>query len=140
MLKNIDPLLNGQLLAILDDMGHGNEIVIADANFGAANVAQRLVDLPGTTATALVDAILSVFPLDDFVEDPMAVMQAPPETRPMYDAFQASADKAEGRSITIAEIDPAEFVERTRRAYAVIASGERRLYGNVLLRKGVLRP
>lgn len=140
MLKNIDPLLNGQLLAILDDMGHGNEIVIADANFGAANVAQRLVDLPGTTATALVEAILSVFPLDDFVDDPMAVMQAPDETRPMYDAFQASADRAEGRRITIAEIDPAEFVERTRRAYAVIASGERRLYGNVLLRKGVLRP
>ncbi|WP_061935140.1 RbsD/FucU family protein [Aureimonas sp. AU22] len=140
MLKTIDPLLNGQLLAILDDMGHGNEIVIADANFGAANVAQRLVDLPGTTATALVDAILSVFPLDDFVEDPMAVMKAPDETRPMYDAFQASADRAEGRAITIAEIDPAEFVERTRRAYAVIASGERRLYGNVVLRKGVLRP
>ncbi len=140
MLKTIDPLLNGQLLAILDDMGHGNEIVIADANFGAANVAQRLVDLPGTTATELVDAILSVFPLDDFVDDPMAVMQAPPETRSMYDAFQASADKAEGRRITISEMDPAAFVERTRNAYAVIASGERRLYGNVLLRKGVLRP
>ncbi|KTR03131.1 ribose ABC transporter [Aureimonas ureilytica] len=140
MLKSIHPLLNGQLLAILDDMGHGNEIVIADANFGAAHVAQRLIDLPGTTATDLVDAILSVFPLDDFVDSPMAVMTAPPETRPMYDAFQASADRAEGRKVTVSEIEPAVFVERTRAAYAVIASGERRLYGNVLLRKGVLRP
>lgn len=140
MLKSIDPLLNGDLLAVLDDMGHGNEIVIADANFGAANVAERLIDLPGTTATGLLDAILSVFPLDDFVDRPMAVMKAPPETRPLYDAFQASADAAEGRTVGIAELEPADFVARTRDAYAVIASGERRLYGNILLRKGVIRP
>ncbi|GGD98990.1 transporter [Aureimonas endophytica] len=140
MLKSIHPLLNGQLLALLDDMGHGNEIVIADANFGAANVARRLVDLPGASATDLVDAILSVLPLDDFVAEPMAVMVAPPETRPIYDAFQASADRAEGRAIGIAEIEPGDFVARSREAYAVIASGERRLYGNVILRKGVIRP
>lgn len=140
MLKSIHPLLNGTLLALLDDMGHGNEIVITDANFGADNVATRLVDLPGTSATELLDAILTVFPLDDFVERPMAVMRAPTETQPMYDAFQASADKAEGRSIGIEIMEPPAFVERTRASYAVIASGERRLYGNVLLRKGVLRP
>jgi L-fucose mutarotase len=140
MLKSIHPLLNGSLLALLDDMGHGNEIVIIDANFGADNVAARLVDLPGTSATELLEAILTVFPLDDFVAQPMAVMQAPAETQSMYDAFQASADKAEGRPIGIEIMDPAAFVERTRDAYAVIASGERRLYGNVLLRKGVLRP
>lgn len=140
MLKSIDPLLNGTLLALLDDMGHGNEIVITDANFGADNVASRLIDLPGTSATELLDAILTVFPLDDFVAQPMAVMRAPAETQPMYDAFQASADKAEGRSIGIEIMDPAAFVDRARDAYAVIASGERRLYGNVLLRKGVIRP
>src|SRR4051794_10962320 len=134
MLKSIHPLLNGTLLAILDDMGHGNEIVITDANFGADNVATRLVDLPGTSATELLDAILTVFPLDDFVDQPVVVMQAPAETQPMYDAFQASADRAEGRSIGIEIMDPAAFVERARDAYAVIASGERRLYGNVLLR------
>ncbi|WP_062228011.1 RbsD/FucU family protein [Aureimonas frigidaquae] len=140
MLKNIHPLLNGDLLAILDDMGHGNEIVIADANFGAANLAQRLVDMPGADAQALLDAVLSVLPLDDFVDAPAAVMIAPDETRPVYDGFQASLDRAEGRAIGMEEIDPGVFCARTERAYAVIASGERRLYGNIILRKGVIRP
>ncbi|BAQ46302.1 MULTISPECIES: RbsD/FucU domain-containing protein [Methylobacterium] len=140
MLKTIDPLLNGQLLAILDDMGHGDEIVVADANFPSASNARRLVDLPGTTAPALLDAILSLLPLDDFVESPMAVMQAPPETRPLYDGYQASADRAEGRSIAITEMPIPEFYARTRTAYAVVRSGERRLYANFLLRKGVIYP
>ncbi|MGX7706585.1 RbsD/FucU family protein [Methylobacterium sp. Gmos1] len=140
MLKTIDPLLNGQLLALLDDMGHGDEIVIADANFPSASNARRLVDMPGTTAPALLDAILSLLPLDDFVESPVAVMQAPPETRPLYDGYQASADRAEGRPIVISEIPIPEFYARTAKAFAVIRSGERRLYANILLRKGVIYP
>ncbi|WP_062209388.1 RbsD/FucU family protein [Aureimonas sp. AU12] len=140
MLKNIDPLLNGTLLALLDDMGHGNEIAITDANFGADAVAERLVDLPGTSASDLLTAILTVFPLDDFVDKPLAVMKAPPETDAMYAEFQASADAAEGRAIGIDVIEPGEFVARAKLAYAVISSGERRLYGNIILRKGVLRP
>jgi len=115
MLKSIDPLPNGTLLAPRDDRGHGNEIVITGASFGAGNVATRLVDLPGTAATGLLDAIPTVFPLYDFVE------------KPIYDAFQASADPAEGRSNGIEIMAPATFVERMRDAYAVIASGERRL-------------
>ncbi|WP_246102759.1 RbsD/FucU family protein [Methylobacterium terricola] len=140
MLKTIDPLLSGSLLAVLDDMGHGDEIVIADANFPSASNARRLIDMPGTTAPALLDAILSVLPLDDFVESPMAVMKAPPETRPLYDGYQTSADRAERRSITITEMPPQDFYARTRDAYAVVRSGERRLYGNILLRKGVIHP
>ncbi len=140
MLKNIDPLLNGQLLAILDGMGHGDEIVIADANFPSASLARQLVDMPGTTAPALLDAILTVLPLDDFVASPVAVMTAPPETRPLYAIYRASAEQAEGRAIAFTEMPPAEFYARAAKAYAVVRSGERRLYGNILLRRGVIYP
>jgi len=139
MLKSINPILNGTLLAILDDMGHGNEIVIGDANFPSASLARRYVDMPGVSATALLEAILSVFPLDDFVEHPAAVMKAPDEAQPMYTEFAASLRKAEGRQIAVETLEPADFVLRTKEAYAMVASGERRLYGNILLRKGVLR-
>ena len=79
MLKSVDPLLTGELLAILSDMGHGDEVVITDANFPAASVARRLVRLPGSTATDVLDAVLSVLPLDDFVDRPAAAMDAPGE-------------------------------------------------------------
>ncbi|MET0258118.1 MAG: RbsD/FucU domain-containing protein [Methylobacterium sp.] len=140
MLKSIHPLLKGPLLAILADMGHGNEIAIGDANFGAANLATRLVEMPGVGADAILEAVLSLLPLDDFTDTPLAVMKGPAETKAMFDGFQAIAERAEGRPVGVETIEPAEFVARTRAAYAVISSGERRLYGNVLLRKGVVRP
>ncbi len=140
MLKSIDPLLNGTVLAILDDMGHGSEIVIADANFPAAEVARRHVELTGVPADRVLQALLSVLPLDDFVEAPAAVMRAPDEAEGMYAQFGRLIDAAEGRAIPVERLDPAAFVARARSASAVISSGERRLYGNVILRKGVIRP
>ena len=140
MLKSINPILNGTLLSILDDMGHGNEIVIGDCNFPSASLAQRYVDMPAVTATALLEAILSVFPLDDFVETPAAVMAAADEVQPLYKEFAEILNIAEGREIGVETLEPAVFVARTKEAYAVVASGERRLYGNIILRKGVIRP
>lgn len=139
MLKNIDPLLTGDLLAILSDMGHGDEIVIVDANFPAAAVARRLVRLPRITATDALDAVLSVLPLDDFVAWPAAAMQTPEGRAPIYDAFEAAMDAAEGRGVGLELIDRFAFYDRAREAYAVIATGERRLYANIVLKKGVLR-
>ena len=139
MLKSIDPLLNGTLLSILDDMGHGSEIAIADANFPAVDVARRHVELTGVSADRVLEALLSVLPLDDFVEAPAAVMVAPGEAEPMYEGFGRLIDAAEGRAVRVERIEPAAFVARARAAAAVISSGERRLYGNVLLRKGVIR-
>ncbi|SDI43337.1 RbsD/FucU family protein, partial [Salipiger marinus] len=81
MLKSVDPLLTGDLLAILRDMGHGDEIVVVDGNFPAASVAQRLVRLPGIAADRAAEAILSLLPLDDFVDQPAAAM-ASPDGRP----------------------------------------------------------
>ena len=140
MLKNIHPLLTSQLLAVLADMGHGNEIAIVDANFPAAACAERLIEMPGISATDILDAILTVLPLDDFVEQPVSYMQAPGEPLPIYDEFAASVEKGEGRKIVLAGIEPSAFYERAQNAFAVISSGERRLYGNILLRKGVIRP
>ncbi|WP_136683927.1 RbsD/FucU family protein [Falsirhodobacter xinxiangensis] len=137
MLKNVNPLLTGDLLAILSDMGHGDEVVITDANFPADAVAQRLVRLP-VSATDVLDAVLSVIPLDDFVDAPSAAMDAP-ERPAIYTDFQSAMDASEGRSVGLELIDRFEFYDRAKAAYAVIATGERRLYANIILKKGVLR-
>jgi L-fucose mutarotase len=143
MLKGLDPLLGPDLLAILAAMGHGDEIVIADANFPGASVARRLVRLDGSTAKRALEAVLSVMPLDQYVERPAAVMavvgdpQAVPET---VCEFQHLINRAEGRSVEIERIERFAFYERTTRAFAVVMTGERRLYGNVILAKGVIPP
>lgn len=139
MLKTLNPLLSGDLLAILADMGHGDEIVITDANFPADSMAQRLVRLPGISATDALKAVLSLLPLDDFVDYPAAAMDAPGETPPIYPEFEAALADAEGRPLTLEPVERFAFYERTRNAYAVIATGERRLYANIILKKGVLR-
>ncbi len=139
MLKSIHPLLTGELLAILSDMGHGDEIAITDANFIAASVARRLVRLPGVGATEVLAAVLSVFPLDDFVDRPAAAMDAPGERPAIYPEFESALQEAEGRAIALEPMERFAFYDRARAAYAVIATGERRLYANIILKKGVLR-
>jgi L-fucose mutarotase len=139
MLKSINPLLTGDLLAILSDMGHGDEIVITDANFPAASVARRLIRLPGLGATDVLAAVLSVFPLDDFVDRPAAAMDAPGERPAIYPEFESALQQAEGRAIALEHVDRFAFYNRARAAYAVIATGELRLYANIILKKGLLR-
>ena len=139
MLKTIDPLLTGELLAILADMGHGDDIAVVDANFPAAAAGTLLVQLPGLPATAVLRAILSLLPLDDFVDAPTAVMAAPGERPAIYDEFDTILATAEGRSVRVDTIDRFAFYDRARAAFAVVATGERRLYGNIILKKGVIR-
>ena len=139
MLKIIDPLLTGELLAILADMGHGDEIALVDANFPAVAAETRLVQLPGLPATDVLRAILSLLPLDDFVDEPTAVMAAPGDRPAIYDEFDTLLAHAEGRTVGVETIDRFEFYDRTRAAFAVVATGERRLYGNIILKKGVIR-
>lgn len=139
MLKNIDPLLTGKLLKILADMGHGDEVVLTDCNFPAAAVAQRLVQLPGHAATSVLQAVLSLLPLDDFVEQPAIVMQVPDGVPGIYSEFTALINGSEGRDIKLEPIDRFEFYDRAKAAYAVVSTGERRLYGNIILKKGIIR-
>lgn len=139
MLKHINPLLTGDVLALLADMGHGDELAIVDANFPADALAKRLVQLPGISATDTLSAVLSLLPLDDFVAAPTAAMDAPDGRPALYTEFDRMLAAAEGREIPIECIDRFDFYDRTRAAYAVLATGERRLYGNIILKKGVLR-
>ena len=143
MLKGLDPLLGADLLHVLRAMGHGDELVIADANFPAASMGRRLVPLHGVSATRALEAVLSVMPLDEFVDAPCARMQVvddPAAVPEVCEEFQAIIDRAEGGRFKLAGIERFAFYERARQAFAVVQTGETRLYGNVLLKMGVVRP
>jgi L-fucose mutarotase len=141
MLRGINPLLTPELLHILRAMGHGDEIVIVDANYPAKSNAKRLVRLDGANATQALDAILSVLPLDSFVDNPAHCMQVvgkPDEIPPAVAEFQMVVDRLSGFPDKVRMIDRLAFYERAKQAYAIVATGERRLYGNIMLTKGVL--
>ena len=142
MLKNIDPVLGPDLLAILRAMGHGDEIVIADANFPAAANARRLVRADGVDAVRLVRAIAALMPLDDFVPAAafrMAVVDAPGEVPPITGEFAKALAESDYTG-PIEAVERQAFYARAREAFAIVASGETRLYGNLILKKGVVRP
>ncbi|MEN3397116.1 RbsD/FucU family protein [Brucella melitensis] len=139
MLKNINPLLTGSLLAILADMGHGDDHVIVDANYPAQAAGVPVLDFPGISATQVAEAVLSLLPLDDFVDRPAAVMQAPNEMPAIFKEFEAVIEKAEGRKIPVEPIERFAFYDRARGAFAIIRTGEKRLYGNIIFKKGVIR-
>ncbi|MEM5399872.1 RbsD/FucU family protein [Paraburkholderia unamae] len=146
MLKNLDPLLNADVLQALRAMGHGDELVVCDANFPADSVARatvlgKLLRIDGADAPRAVRAILSVLPLDTFVEAPAMRMEVvgEPDTIPtVQHEAQAEVDAAEGRAVPFAPIERHAFYTRARKAYCVIATGETRGYGCFVFTKGVL--
>ncbi len=146
VLKNLDPLLNPDVLHALASMGHGDEVVICDANFPADAVARdsvlgRLLRIDGVDSPRAVRAVLSVLPLDGFVEHPALRMEivGDAQTLPAVQReAQREVDDAEGRAVPFASLERFAFYERARRAYCVIATGEARGYGCFVLKKGVL--
>jgi L-fucose mutarotase len=143
MLKNIDPLLSPDLLMMLRAMGHGDDIAIVDGNFPASAMARRLIRLDGLSVTSVADAVLSVMPLDDFVPEAawrMEVVGDPDAEQPIFDEFRKIIAAREGERFRLASLERFAFYERARAAYAIVATGEARLYGNIILRKGVIRP
>lgn len=141
MLRGIDPILSPELLKILRAMGHGDEIVIADANFPAESNARRLVRLDGIDAGRVVRAVLSVMPLDSFVDDPaasMAPVDDPASVPAVVSLFQQVVDEVADKPARIVPVERFAFYERARAAYAIVATGEGRHYGNLILKKGVL--
>ncbi len=143
MLRNIDPILSPDLLAILASMGHGDEIVIADANFPGDSCAQRLVRLDGIDAVRTLRAVLSIMPLDSFVADravSMAVVDDPGAVPPVVAMFQQAINEVADHPAPIQLIERFAFYDRSRAAYAIVQTGETRLYGNVILKKGVIFP
>lgn len=143
MLKGIDPLLSADLLHVLRSMGHGDDVVVADANFPAVAMAKRLVRLDGASGPRALEAILSVVSLDDFVDQPCARIEVvgDPEAEPeVCREYQRIIDAAEDGRFKLAKIERFTFYERARLAFAVVQTGEVRLYGCVLLKMGVIRP
>lgn len=141
MLKNIDPLLNADLLHVLAAMGHGDDIALVDRNFPATANARRLIRLDGADVVAVGRAVLSVFPLDSFVDHPVRRMQMvgkPDEVPPVQQDFQRIVDAAEGRAWPMGSIERFAFYEAARQAFAVVATSESRPYGCFLLKKGVI--
>jgi L-fucose mutarotase len=148
MLKNIDPLLNADVLYALRAMGHGDELVICDTNFPADSVARQtvfgdLLRIDAPTAARVARAVLSVMPLDSFVDDAamrMEIVGKAREIPPVQSEVQEEIDRAEGKSWPMASIERMAFYERAKKAYCVIQSGERRFYGCFILKKGVVPP
>lgn len=143
MLKGLDPLLSPDLLHSLRSMGHGDELVIADANYPAEAMGLPVIRLDGISATAALDAVLSVMPLDSYVPDAawcMEVVGEPEAEQPIFGEFRTSILSHEGEAFKLRKLERFAFYERARTCFAVIATGERRLYGNIILKKGVVRP
>ena len=142
MLKGIPAILSPELLKILMEMGHGDELVIGDGNFPAASCAKRLVRLDGHGAAEGLDAILRLFPLDSYVETPIELMQVVPGdpvgTPPIWAEYRAIAAKYEPDA-KFGEVERFAFYERAKQAYAIVATGESALYANLILKKGVVK-
>ena len=139
MLKGVDPLLTSELLYVLAAMGHGDEIAIVDRNFPATSLARRLVRLTEPSTAAIATAVFSVFPVDTYVDDPLVRMEVvgDPETVPPVQLeFLEIAERAEGRRLRMGALPRARFYERTKTAFAVVATGETRGYGDFLISKG----
>ncbi|WP_426958251.1 RbsD/FucU family protein [Muricoccus radiodurans] len=140
MLLGLDPLLTPDLLHALASAGHGDRIAIVDANFPAAANARRLIPLAGADAGAALRAVLSVLPLDDFEPDPAAVMEVVGDPQAVPEAvaeFTRLLEQTGGAPPARLQRDA--FYAAARSAFAVVATGERRLYGNIILTKGVVR-
>jgi L-fucose mutarotase len=148
MLKVIDNRLNADVLACLRAMGHGDVLILADTNFPADSIARatvtgRLLRMENLTAAQAANAILSLLPLDTFVDDfagRMEVVGQPDEIPPVQVEVQAEIDRAEGRPRPMIGIERFAFYDLARRSYAVIQTGERRFYGCFMFRKGVIPP
>lgn len=148
MLKGISPLLNAEVLYALRAMGHGDDLIICDTNFPADSIARQtrlgeLLRIDNVTAGEAAAAILSVYPLDTFVDDAAARMEIvgkPDEIPPVQQEVQKAIDKAEGKSWPMIGIERYAFYERAKKAYCIIQTGERRFYGCFAFRKGVIPP
>lgn len=148
MLRNFDNRLTADVIQALRAMGHGDDLVIADTNFPSDSVARqttlgKLLRMDNLTAAEAAEAILSVMPLDSFVDHPaerMEMVGKPKEIPPVQAEVQKAIDKAEGKSWPMGSIERFAFYERAKTAYCVIVTGETRFYGCFIFKKGVIPP
>jgi L-fucose mutarotase len=143
MLIGINPLLGPECLAVLRAMGHGDHLVLADANFPAASNAKRLVRMDGASLLDALEAVLSVLPIDNFEPEPLVSMQVVGDATaevPIVAEMQRLVDRRVPQRPRIVARERFAFYELAGAAYAIIATSERAFYGNLILRKGVVSP
>jgi L-fucose mutarotase len=142
MLKGISPVISPDLIKVLMEMGHGDELVIADGNFPSAAYAQRLVRADGLGCPVLLDAILPLFPLDTYVEKPVALMivvPGDPYKPVIWEEYRKIVKQHEANFTDFDHVERFAFYERAKKAYAVLATSEMALYANIILKKGVVK-
>ena len=141
MLKGLDPLLIGELLHCLRDMGHGDSIVIADANFPASSLGLPVIELPVVDVMRATRAITSLLPIDEYTETPLVGMQVvgEPKTRlPVHEEFEKIVSDRAGRNVPIELVERLAFYERARSAYCTVKTGDLRAYCDIIIVKGVI--
>jgi L-fucose mutarotase len=134
MLKGIPKVISPELIKVLMEMGHGDEIVIADGNFPSASMAKNLIRLDGHGVPVILEAILQFFPLDDYVESPVVLMDNNSDDRP--DIWTCYEDIVKPYEKKISQIERFEFYDRAKQAYAIIATSEPAIFANIILKKG----
>ena len=140
MLKGISPLLSPELLALLCRMGHGDELVLADAHFPGDTMGQRVLRADGLKIADLIGAILPVYELDSYVEAPLVMMAAVPGDKldpKVEKSYRAAVDRHAPKTPPIARLERFAFYDRAKEAFAVVMTGETAKYGNIILKKGV---
>ena len=143
MLKGISKLISPELLKTLCEMGHGDEIVIADGNFPSENFGKRVIRADGISGTAMLDAVLSLIPLDTYSEKNFILMELTESDKgkinpTIWGEYEKIANKHD-KNVKIGQLERYAFYERAKNAYAVIATGEEAVYANIILKKGVIR-
>ena len=140
MLKNIPKIVSPQLLKVLCEMGHGDEIVIADGNFPAEAYGQRVIRADGLGGEEMLDAVLSLIPLDTYATENFMLMEtvAGDPTPTIWEKYYAIAQKHDD-NMRASNIERFAFYERAKKAYAVIATGEGAVYANIIIKKGVIK-
>lgn len=141
MLKGIPNVLSPQLLKVLMEMGHGDEIVLADANFPSASLATNLIRLDGVNTPEILDAILQFFPLDHHVGKNVILMAVDPHdsVNPViWDNYKEIVYKHNNTTENVGVLKRYDFYDRAKKAYAIIATGEKASYANIVLKKGVV--
>ena len=142
MLKNIPKILSPELVKTLMEMGHGDEIVIADGNFPSETIGQRVIRCDGHGVPELLDAIMQLFPLDTYTEKPVMLMEVvpgDPVVPTIWDEYKEIINKYEPENCKIEMIERFAFYERAKTAFAVVATGEEAIYANIILKKGVVK-
>lgn len=142
MLKNVPRILSPELMRVLMEMGHGDEIVVADGNFPCYTHNNRVIRMDGNGGNDVLEAIVSLLPLDSYANENvilMSVLEGDDVETPIWDDYKETLNIYEGENAKIGYLSRYEFYERAKAAYAVVATSEEALYANIILKKGVIK-